>query len=259
MFTSTTGFALGTSLIAVLLFVGMLAALWLGKRIARIRAKQGAEPQASSGAIGGATFALLGLLIAFTFSGAASRFDARRDLVVQETNAIGTAYLRLDVLAPEARAQLQEKFRRYVDLRAGAFQANTLAQYRENEARAWAMQAEIWSDSVKGAKDVGPPAAQLLLPSLNDAIDITTTRAAALELHPPVAIYLILVMLALFCALLAGLDMTPGQREWLPKVVFSATITLTICLTLDLEHPRMGLIRVTDSDHFLSDLRASMK
>src|SRR6188768_4289970 len=146
MFTSTTGFALGTSLIAVLLFVGMLAALWLGKRIARMRAKEGAEAQASSGAIGGATFALLGLLIAFTFSGAASRFDARRDLVVQETNAIGTAYLRLDVLAPEARAQLQEKFRRYVDLRAGAFKAGTFAQYRENEARAWALQAEIWAD-----------------------------------------------------------------------------------------------------------------
>lgn len=65
----------------------------------------------------GAVFALLGLLIAFTFSGAATRFDTRRQLIIEETSDIGTAYLRLDLLPVEAQPGLREKFREYVDAR----------------------------------------------------------------------------------------------------------------------------------------------
>ena len=65
----------------------------------------------------GAIFALLGLLVAFTFSGAASRFDARRQLIVEETNDIGTAYLRLRLLPLSAQPALREQFRQYVDAR----------------------------------------------------------------------------------------------------------------------------------------------
>ena len=73
------------------------------------------------GSVEGAVYGLLGLLIAFSFSGAASRFEARRDLIVQEANAIGTAYLRLDLLPDEARDGLREKFRRYLDTRLSAY------------------------------------------------------------------------------------------------------------------------------------------
>lgn len=259
MFTSTAGFALGTTLIAVALFAGMLAALALGQRIARRRASSGAETSSGAGAIGAATFALLGLLIAFTFSGAAARFDARKDLVVRETNAIGTAYLRLDLLQPQARAELQAGFRRYLDARIRAFQVSSATELKAEVARATAIQGELWSRSVQASAEAGPPAAQLLLPALNDVIDITTARDAALELHPPTAIYVVLILLSLFSALLAGIEMSPSQAEWVLKIVFAATITLTICLTLDLEHPRLGLIRVTDTDHFMIDLRQSMK
>ncbi len=110
--------ALNTSLIAVALFIAMLLLLEVGRRVGNKRLASDPEgARAGTGAVEGAVFALLGLLIAFTFSGAASRFDARRDLVVQESNAIGTAYLRLDLLPANAQPAMRERFRQYLDAR----------------------------------------------------------------------------------------------------------------------------------------------
>jgi len=85
------------------LYFGMILLLELGRRLGRLRQRKDEEAaRAGLGAVEGAVFALLGLLIAFTFSGAALRFDARRQLIVQEANAIGTAWLRLSLLPAKA-------------------------------------------------------------------------------------------------------------------------------------------------------------
>src|SRR5207249_424182 len=105
-------------LFTVGLFFGMLLFLEIGRRIGIRRMKEdGGTAGEGVGAVDGAVFALLGLLIAFTFSGASARFDTRRQLIVEETNDIGTAYLRLDLLAADAQAALRESFRRYLDAR----------------------------------------------------------------------------------------------------------------------------------------------
>jgi hypothetical protein len=91
-------------LFALGLFLGMLMVLEIGRRIgARRLAEDPKGAEAGVGTVEGAIFALLGLLIAFTFSGAASRFDTRRQLVIEETNDIGTAYLQLDLLPVDAQ------------------------------------------------------------------------------------------------------------------------------------------------------------
>lgn len=110
------------ALLALGLLIGLLILQEVGRRLGERRL--GRDPdgaQTGTGVVEGAVFALVGLLIAFTFSGAASRFDQRRDLIVQETNAIGTAYLRLDLLPADARSALQEEFRHYVDARLDAY------------------------------------------------------------------------------------------------------------------------------------------
>ena len=100
------------------LFVGMLVLLETGRRLGVRRLSQDPDGTPKGvGAVEGAVFGLLGLLIAFTFSGAATRFDGRRQLVVEEANAIGTAWMRLDLLPAEAAAGLRELFRQYVDSR----------------------------------------------------------------------------------------------------------------------------------------------
>src|SRR4029434_8002680 len=108
------------SLFAGGLTLGIVLMLEMGRRIRRVReVRHGDEMAKGLGAVEGAVFGRMGLLLAFTLSGAASRFDLRRQQIIDEANNIGTAYLRLELLSPEARAGIQEKFRHYVaDTRA---------------------------------------------------------------------------------------------------------------------------------------------
>jgi hypothetical protein len=251
------------ALLASGLFVGMLILLEVGRHVGGRRLARDPEgARAGTGVVEGAVFALVGLLIAFTFSGAASRFDQRRDLIVQETNAIGTAYLRLDLLPANLRSPLQEDFRRYVDARLDAYR-----QFPDIEAvlagltKATALQNKIWTQAVTGGQksDAAADTIKLLLPALNDMIDITTTRVLAAQMHPPLVIYLMLVFLALASALLAGYSMAGGRsRNWLHMVTFAAVMALAVYIIIDIEFPRLGLIRVQGFDQALVDLRATM-
>ena len=98
-------------------------------------------------------FALMGLLIAFTFSGGLTRFDERRAQVVEEANAIGTAYLRVDLLPAAAQPKLREAFRQYLDTRIATYRKlPDLAAAREELARSQQLQAEIWQQAVAAAR-----------------------------------------------------------------------------------------------------------
>ena len=193
-----------TALLSLSLFVGMLVLLEAGRRIGVHRlAKDPEGSRAGFGAIEGAVFALLGLLLAFTVSGAGGRLDARRQLIVEETNDIGTAYLRLDMLPTAAQPALRENFRRYVDARLGVYRKlPDIAAAKEALAEANKLQGEIWRQSViaSGAQDAHADAGKLLLAALNTMIDITTTRTMATQMHPPTIIFVMLYALALVSA-----------------------------------------------------------
>ncbi len=212
-------------------FVGMLLLLVLGQRIARWRAEGGPQrPRAEVGAMDGAVFALLGLLIAFTFSGAASRWDARRQLVIEEANAIGTAYLRLDLLLPDAQPALREKFRQYVDARLAAYRSLPDVSAAQAElARAVKLQGQIWAQAVAACRNEGSqPARMLVLPALNAMIDITTTRTTAAQTHPPGIVYAMLIVLMLVSSLLAGHRAEGQGRSWIHMVAFAFTLALVL-------------------------------
>jgi hypothetical protein len=251
------------SLLALGLLCGMLGLLELGRRIGiRCRAQDAEGASAGLGAVEGVIFALLGLLIAFTFSGAASRFDSRRQLLVEETNAIGTAYLRIDLLPPSAQPPIREAFRRYVDARLEAYRKlpDALAA-KEGLAGATALQGEIWTQAVTACRAEGNQSAtMLLLPALNQMIDITTSRTMATQMHPPTIIFVMLALLALASSLLAGYGMAGGKtRSWIHIIGFTAIVAITMYVILDLEYPRLGLIRVDASDQAMVELRQSMK
>ena len=252
------------ALLAIGLFVGILILLEVGRRIGGRRLAIDPEgARAGTGAVEGAVFALVGLLIAFTFSGAASRFDVRRDLIVQETNAIGTAWLRLDLLPPSVQPAIRDNFRQYVDARLEVYRKLPDVEASQAElAKATALQGQIWTQAVAAGRMDGapPPATMLLLPALNEMIDITTTRTMATQMHPPIVIYGMLVGLALASALLAGYGMAGGQtRNWLHILGFATVISVAVYVIIDLEFPRLGLIRVDVFDQALVELRASMK
>jgi hypothetical protein len=251
------------AVLAVGLFFGIVAMLELGRRLGiRRLASDPAGAHAGIGAVEGAVFALVGLLIAFTFSGAASRFDARRDLIVAETNAVGTAWLRLDLL-PADQPAIRDSVLKYLDARLAVYrELPDIDAARAELAKATALQATIWAQAIAEGQREGasPDAIKLLLPALNDMFDITTTRTMATQAHPPVFIYGMLIVLALASALLAGFGMAGSKsRSWLHILGFAGVMAVAVYVIIDLEFPRLGLIQVDTFDQALIELRASMK
>ncbi len=249
-------------LFAVFLFVGMLILLEAGRRVGQRRLAYDPEgARAGLGTVDGAIFAFLGLLLAFTFSGAATRFDHRRELVIEEANDIGTAWLRIDLLPPDAQPPLRDSFRRYLDARIDVYEKiPDLDAVKEALARANALQAEIWNRAVAGCRESTTPAANmLLLPALNAMFDITTTRTANTRIHPPTIIFGMLAVAAFVSSLLAGYGMAGGKaHSWTHMICFAAVTAIAVYVILDLEFPRFGLIRVSRFDDLLVDLRKTM-
>jgi len=241
-----------------LLFAGLLLCMEFGRRIGRRRLARDPDTlDAGTGAVDGMVFALLGLLVAFTFSGAASRFDDRRALIVTEANDIGTAYLRIELLPEAAQTPLRDAFHRYVDSRMATYAPNISTEdFDKSFAKTQEIQAEIWTMAVEAGRqpDAQPAANMLLLPALNEMIDITSTRAAAIRIHPPWPIFAMLLVTALVCALLAGNAMLKSRSpNWIHILGFAAITTITMYVILDLEYPRRGLIQVDALDQMLKD------
>src|SRR5688572_24887862 len=244
------------------LFAGMVLLIEIGRRIATRRLAEDPEGARQGLAIvEGAVFSLLGLLIAFTFSGAATRFDGRRHLIVEEANHIGTAWLRIDILPASAQPALRELFRQYLDSRLETYRKlPDLTAAKAELARSLKLQGDIWSNAITACRDSGSqPAHMLLLPALNPMFDIVTTRTELAQIHPPVIIFMMIAALALAAALLAGYGMAGGKtRSWIHIVVFAAVMALAVYVIVDIEYPRLGWIRVDAADRVLLELRESM-
>jgi hypothetical protein len=247
--------------LAIGLFAGMLLFLELGRRVGARRLALG---HSSSGhaVVDSAIFALFGLLVAFTFSGAATRWDVRRMNIAEEANAIGTAYLRVDLLAAEHQPAVRQHFRDYLDARIGVYAAlpdreKALAHLH----RAAELQGVIWKAAVPASTSAGAhtDAGKLLVPALNQMFDIMTTRTMAARTHPSPVIFVLLFLLGFGCAMLAGHAMAGLKTwSWLHAAAFAFFIAAGTYVILDIEYPRAGFFRLTEFDQVLVDLRKSM-
>jgi hypothetical protein len=251
-----------SALFAGSLFLGMLILLAVGRRIGARRLA--ADPDGARtrlGAVEGALFGLLGLLIAFTFSGAAARFDARRQLIVDEANCIGTAYRRVALLPEEAQEPMRKLFREYLDSRLETYRRlPDLVAANAEWQHTLQLQDILWTNALAACRAApATPPLMLLLPSLNQTFDIANTRIVAARRHPPATIYAMLAGLALAAALLAGHGLAGAKvPSRVHAIGFAAIVALTAYVTLDLEFPRFGYIRIDASDQALIELRASM-
>ena len=157
---------------------------------------------------------------------------------------------------------MRELFRKYLDSRLDIYRKLPDIEAAMAElSRSAKLQDEIWAEAVAATRLPGshPEAGKLLLPALNEMIDITTTRTMAARIHPPLTIFVLLVLLALVCSLLAGYDMAGSrQRSWLHILVFAAITVISIFAILEMEYPRAGFIRLGAYDQVLIDLRESM-
>jgi hypothetical protein len=247
--------------IMALLFLGMLGMTLAGHRYGRSQLVcRGETAETGTGIVEGALFGLLGLLMAFTFATSYSQYNLRRSLAVEEANAIGTAYLRLDVLSAAVREPLRQKFREYVETRLEFWnQLGNQSALREMLDKADDLQREIWSLAVTGTED-DPSSRRLLLPALNQMIDITTTRFDASQRHPPLIVFAMLFVLALLCAWLIGYASAGADHLNWPHVIgYALMVMLTIYVIIDLDYPRYGLIRLDFAQEPLEEVSRSMR
>jgi len=245
----------------VALFAALIVCLEAGRRARRKAFGSGEAGPAGLGSVEAVTFGLLGLLLAFTFSGAASRLDTRRAQIVDEANAIGTAWLRLDVLPADAQPKLREAMRKYTDSRISiyrAFSESGVDAARAEYDHSTRLQQEIWTAAVAACRDV-PSATVVVLPALNAMFDIAATRLAATQMHPPVIVFVVLALISLVCAFLVGYDMgatVVASRALV--IVLAFVLSFTFYVILDFEYPRLGLIRIDNFDNLIMQVRASM-
>ena len=247
----------------LLLFAGLIGCQLLGYRVAHGRRTRGVSALGEgTTAVTGSLFALLGLLIAFAIAGGQDRLEARRRLIVEEANAIETAYLRLDLLPAAAQPALRDDFRRYVDARIAFYEHfldfdHARAQHR----RAGELQHTLWKDgmaAVERAPDMR--AALLLVPAMNALLDVATSRDAALRSHVPFAIFALMVVLSFACSFFAGAEMSDRARaSALHVLAFAGTLALTTYVIVNVELPRLGFTRLGPFDALLVQVRQRME
>ena len=247
--------------LVVALAIGMYFLLELGSRLGVKHLQQGkGQLKETLSVIDAPIFALFGLLVAFTFNSALSRFEGRRNMIVEEANNIGTAYLRLSLLPPDDCRALQQLFREYTDSRIRTYQLipDTQAVVAEYQ-RSQNLQKDIWRESLLAvSKSPTTLVGMQLIPALNAMIDITNSRMSAMQFHPPMVIFGMLLVFCLISSLLVGYQlagMEKGAR--VHKLLFIMTISLTCYVILDIEYPRVGLIRMDAADAILRDVRTS--
>ena len=249
-----------SGIFALTLALGIFALQLVGRRLGRQRLA--ADPDGSHAgatAVEGAVFALLGLLVAFTFAGAATRFDARRDQIIEETNAIGTAWLRIDLLPADVQPGMRDAFRRYLDARLDVYRQPDMSGSLAVDARARAIQREIWDTAITSTSGAAGAVPMLVLPALNAMFDIAETRVAVPFHHPPAIIFVMLGVLALVGALLLGYEMARSRDVSLIHTLgFAIVMGMVVFVTLDIEFPRRGFVRLDSADRILVNLRASM-
>lgn len=244
-------------LIAVSVFAALIVCLEIGYRLGVRRVRTTANAHEGFGAIEGAVFGLFGLLLSLSFFGAASRLDARRQLMIREANAIADAYMRVDLLPSAEQPEVRHLFREYLDVRLGIAQMPDEASAESEMRHAAKLQQAIWSRAVS-ANNEGVPGATLLLAAVNQMVGIEEEQAIAVRTHLPLLVFSLLAATALLSALVAGFGMARGARNWLSVFVYASIVTLTLYVMVDMEFPRSGLIRVGAADQAMHELRDSI-
>lgn len=254
-------FKYSPAFIAFILLICMILAvrigLWFGKKKS---AHDGEEDKTSSSLIGG-IFALSAFLLGFTFSMSASRFEARRDVLVAEANNIGTAILRIDLYPDSMQQLLRPLFRDYVEERIAYYYVKgDSTALNASVSKANAISSKIWkhcTDDFRKTKSVAP--SNQMIPALNDMIDIVTTRQQQLYAMVPETIVLMLFVLTIASAFLAGYTNKKGKMDWPVVVGFAILSAFVIFITLDLDRSRTGLIRLDLPQQAMIDLRENLK
>ncbi len=244
-----TMYSRSNELILLGLFLCMLLAMEFGFRSGNRKKVSAPEAITQANSVLVSMLGLLALLLAFTFSAALQRYEDRSQTVVAEANAIGTTYLRASLLPGGMTDEVQATLRQYLDVRVreGRVDATESELHATLVSQAKLLEAQLWSQAVRAAKlDPSPVTSGLFIQSVNDLIDTSATRSAALNRHVPEFVLLVMfVTIVLMAAALGYASGTAGHRVTLAAFVLVVLVALFVYLILDLDSPRRGVIQVS--------------
>ncbi len=238
--------------IAAGLFLLLSASIYLGGAIGRRNQNNESDSaKTQANAVQGSLLGLLALLLGFTFSLSLGRYDQRSAEVVREANAIGTAWLRTDLVSDERRDEAKRLLRAYGSLRlqsssvSAADDAERVRLIGEAEAvfgALWALAAE----EVHASRD---PVSMGFAASLNDMIDALANRDAAVNRHvPELVLYLLFGTFVLLGGVVGYASWISGVRPGAPVYAMMVLIVILVFLIIDLDRPRRGLIAVDQTN-----------
>jgi len=247
--------------IAIILLISMVLAMELGFRLGRKSSSavdNGAKEHINT--IQASILGILALLLGFTFSISLERFDSRSEAVALEANAIGTTYLRAQLLPVEVRDETMMQLRQYLDLRVEA-SGITLIDTKRDEllAKTAMVQKTLWAQAKNAAELApNPVTSGLFIQSLNDMFDDLDMRNAALNRHVPELVLMLLYATFVMSGAIVGFASgVAGHRPSVVSYIMVVLIVVLVFIIIDLDRPRRGLIQVSQKS--LLDLQASIK
>ena len=230
-------------LVFILSFFVLSLATWAGTLV-RKRRHHDPEVREDSGVILGASLTLLGLLIGFSFSMAISRYDQRKGLEAAEANAIGTEYVRADLLPAADAAKVRALLRSYLDQRIQFYSARDADETRLINGRTAQLQSELWTAVLAPAAARPTPIVALAVAGMNDVLNSQAYAQAAWWNRIPLAAWVLMTAMAICCSLLGGYRVRDPGAEGPLLAVLPFVVSLSFLFIADIDSPRGGVILV---------------
>jgi hypothetical protein len=232
----------------LLVFIGSFLALWLSAQVGTsLRKWRHLEDEVREdfGVILAATLTLLALIIGFSFSMAINRYDQRKNLEEAEANAIGTEYVRADLLPAADAAKIRALIKNYVDQRILFYTVRDEEGLRQINARTAQLQAELWSAIQAPAAAQPTQVVALAVSGMNDALNSQGYTQAAWWNRIPIAAWGLIVLISVCCNLLIGYGARNPRTERVLLLVLPLVLSISLFLIADMDSPRGGVISVS--------------
>jgi hypothetical protein len=229
----------------ILVLVASFVALWLSARVGALFRKKRPlteDVRHDFDIVLAATLTLLGLIIGFSFSMVVSRYDQRKNYEEDEANAIGTEYVRADLLPVAAAAKVRELLKNYIDQRVLFYETRDESRLARIDAQTAKLQAELWSVVQATAATQPTPTVALAVSGMNDVLNSQGYTQAAWWNRFPIPAWGFLVIIAVFCHMLLGYD--SHRSGAILFMVLPLSVSISFFLIADIGSPRQGLIRV---------------
>jgi hypothetical protein len=229
-----------------LIFALSLPTFWISARIGASFQKRKQNPkddgQDDFALLLGGTLTLLGLIIGFTFSMAVSRYDQRKNLEEEEANAIGTEYVRANLLPAAEAAKVHALLKTYLDQRIRLYTSPDAQERRQIEAQTAKLQNEMWDAVDRASTGQSTAVAILTLGGMNDVLNSQGYTQAAWWNRIPVEAWILMIVISIFCNVLVGYG-ARGRSAFL-FLILPIALSISLFLVADIDSPRRGVIRV---------------